>query len=615
MTRPISLRRLWPALLVALGLGILATPGMAAASCLKPSHLRVKVVSPTHVVLSWRTPGIRGHRRLRVLRDGRVIGQTGRRSMRIAVRAGRRHKLSVGIVRAHGLRPLCYARISIRTQPATVQLSTVGAPVLAARVTDADHVTVSWLPIPEAKAYRAQRNGAVIKQTKGLSLTISVVAGRPYQVRVAAVAAGGKLGAWSSPLAIDLAHVAPSSPPGLAVGVATPTSVTVRWSPAQAGSAPVRAYRVYRNGVVVGQTANTWITLGGLAADTGYEVQVAAVDSQGYMSAPVGPMAARTAPPDQSTGKTRLFVLASTQSSINDFESHYRQVSAIFPTYFDCDRGTGLFTGSDTPRLDQFAQARGVRVLPRLNCQGTTLVHNILTNPTMRANAIQSAVTLVQTYRYDGINLDLEAGAAADRALFTQFVTDMAQAIHNVGGTLTVDVSPKTADVPNHPRSTFFDYNSLSRVADEIEVMSWGLHWTTSAPGSVVDIRWFSQVYSYVASLPGRASFVIGVPLYGMDWPSGGGAANPAAELGWSALTSLLQQTGAQPQLDAATDEWHFTYTDGSGTPHDVWYSTPQSLGDHMNLAAQDGLAGIALWRSGQEDPAVWGDSALNPGP
>jgi spore germination protein YaaH len=239
----------------------------------------------------------------------------------------------------------------------------------------------------------------------------------------------------------------------------------------------------------------------------------------------------------------------------------------------------------------------------------------MLTNPTMRANAIQSAVALVETYHYNGVDLDFEAGAAADRALFTQFVTDLAQAIHNVGGTLTVDASPKTSDIPNHPRSTFFDYISLSQVADEILVMSWGLHWTTSAPGPDIDIRWFSQVYQYVASLPNHDRFVMGVPLYGLDWPNGGGPSNPATPLSWSALQSEIASTGAQPQLDPASDEWYFNYTDSQGVAHQVWFTTPQTLEDHFVLAAEDGLAGIALWRSGQEDPAVWDDPALNTAP
>ena len=85
--------------------------------------------------------------------------------------------------------------------------------------------------------------------------------------------------------------------------------------------------------------------------------------------------------------------------------------------------------------------------------------------------------------------------------------------------------------MPNHPRSTFFDYAALSQQADWIFVMAWGIHWRTSAPGAQDDIGWLRQVVSYVATMPQRGRFVLGMQLYGMDWPNGGGAANPSTRL------------------------------------------------------------------------------------
>ena len=161
----------------------------------------------------------------------------------------------------------------------------------------------------------------------------------------------------------------------------------------------------------------------------------------------------------------------------------------------------------------------------------------------------------------------------------------------------------------NHPRSSFFDYEALGERADEVLVMSWGLHWSTSAPGSVIDIRWYTKVYDYVSTLPSHAKFVLGAPLYSFDWAAGGGPTHPATALGWDALQALIARTGAVPIFDAPTGEWHFAYTDATGIPHEVWFSNAASLDTHLALAAPRGLAGIALWRSGQEDPAHLDDS------
>jgi spore germination protein YaaH len=103
----------------------------------------------------------------------------------------------------------------------------------------------------------------------------------------------------------------------------------------------------------------------------------------------------------------------------------------------------------------------------------------------------------------------------------------------------------------------------------------------------------------------------MGAPLYSVDWPAGGGLAHPAAALGWDALQALIARTGAVPVFDAPTAEWHFSYTDAAGVPHEVWFSDAASLNTHLALAAPHGLAGIALWRSGQEEPAIWDTPAV----
>jgi spore germination protein YaaH len=557
------------------------------------------------VTVTWRSPRRDPAADVRVLRNGAVVGQSSHGHLKVRVSAGRRYTVAAGIVGTHGRAPACYARTHVGTP--SVRLA---APTVALRP-GASAVTLSWLAVPHASAYRVLRNGVVLGQTRTLSYAVKIAAGRIYALKVAAVDAAGNVGVWSRSVIADLAHRVPATPLGLGVVSTGQTTLSVAWAAASGGSSPIAAYRVYKNGAVVAQTSARTMTLGSLAPDRTYGVQVAAVDSQGYVSPPSAAIHATTAMPDRSTGKARLFVLASTESSIADFESHYKQVSAIYPTYFDCDPATGNFVGTDDPSLDQFAQQRGISVLVRLNCQGTTLVHNMLTNPTMRANAIQSAAALVATHRYTGVDMDFEAGAAADRTLYTQFVTDMVSAVHAVGGTVTVDASPKTYDQLNHPRSTFFDYTALGSVADEVVVMSWGLHWSTSAPGPSIDLRWFSQVYQYVASLPSRSRFVLGAPFYAQDWANGGGPANPATQLTYSQVQALIAQTGAQPVLDSASDEWHFTYIDGQGQSHDVWFVNAQSLNDHFGLATPDGLAGIALWRAGQEDPSVWSSPAL----
>jgi spore germination protein YaaH len=54
----------------------------------------------------------------------------------------------------------------------------------------------------------------------------------------------------------------------------------------------------------------------------------------------------------------------------------------------------------------------------------------------------------------------------------------------------------------------------------------------------------------------------------------------------------------------AVAEPW-FAYNDETGH-HTVWYADGQSVQERLGLVEKYGLGGIALWRLGGEDPAVW---------
>ncbi len=49
-----------------------------------------------------------------------------------------------------------------------------------------------------------------------------------------------------------------------------------------------------------------------------------------------------------------------------------------------------------------------------------------------------------------------------------------------------------------------------------------------------------------------------------------------------------------------------FTYVDGAGARHTVWYDDAESLQVRLPLVGKYGLGGIAMWSFGNEDPGTW---------
>jgi spore germination protein YaaH len=143
--------------------------------------------------------------------------------------------------------------------------------------------------------------------------------------------------------------------------------------------------------------------------------------------------------------------------------------------------------------------------------------------------------------------------------------------------------------------------------------MTWGYHWATSGPGPQDDIDWTRKVIGYVGTMTNKSRFVIGIQLYGMDWPNGGGPANPATSYEYEDVLALAQRVGATPVRDEQGDAMHFSYVDpATGTPHDVWFPDARTEAARVRLAHETGV-GIGLWRLGREDQRLWDEPLLAP--
>jgi hypothetical protein len=530
--------------------------------------------------LSWHAPKRPKGAKLtyRVYENGRRVAQTRARSARVAVRVGHRYRFSVAVVRGGRVQAArCRAKrtISVRvlppSRPKTLKISVTGK-----------RGVLTWKKSKSGDGklagYRVSRDGRTVRQLKGTRSTVAVVPDTVQRFTVRAVDTRGRQSAPAT-VSTGTAQSAPQAPTGLRALAVSDTSATLAWDPAKAGSGRVVGYRVFRDGRTLGQVAGTQMSVPRLETAKAYSFTVAAVDNHGVVSLPSHALTVSTNPPVPSTGSLHAFLLASTGSSFDDFKAHYRQIGAIHATYFECNRSSGLVQGRDDARITQFAKLRQVEVYARFDCQDTAVLHRILTEPALRGAWLQTLTTLAVQYGYDGVNVDFEAGLPTDRAAYTSFVTELAGRLHAI-------------------------------VVDVVFVMAWGIHWTTSAPGPIADMAWIQSIVRYVNSLPDRSKYVMGSPMYGMDWPRTSGTGAPAAALEWNDVTRLSARVGVPPAYDATAHETHFAYTDSAGVRHQVWASNAGAVLERMRLFRSNGY-GIGVWRLGREDQAMWADPLL----
>jgi spore germination protein YaaH len=591
------------------------------------SGLRVLRYTSQGVVVDWH----QAHRGdapvvgYRMERDGAVVGQSSVRERTVALAPGRVHHLRVLAVDSRGRLGPASASLSVslsgRRGLATPERATLvhGAPTspaeLAAESVGDSSATLAWSAGGASGAhvtgYQLFKDSKLVGVIHGQRTTVALASERSYEFAVATVDSTGAVSQPSKSLLVVTTHTPPSTPSSLAASAVTSGSLSLSWSSSAPVSGAIVGYRVFRNGVPLGQTAGTEMALEGLAPSTSYTFTVVAVDSLGAISAPSEPVTVQTAEPPPTHGNVQAFLLASTDQSFHDLETHYQQVGVVYPTYFECGAG-GTVTGSDDPLVTGWAAARKIAVMPRLNCQNVHDEEQILNEPATRQAMIERLAAACREHGYDGVQIDFEGAPPAERNPFTAFITLLAERLHAQGDKLSTIVTAKYYNVPTG-RAAMYDDVALSVPSDYLFVLDWGLHWTTSAPGSIDEYGWFKKVAEYTATMPNRGKFVLGMPMYGLDWADGGGLAHPATALEYSGVSALATQQGIEPQWDPVALSPHFSYRDAEGAQHEVWFTDTQSIGARADLARSLGL-GVGLWRLGEEDQGIWTLGSLGGG-
>jgi spore germination protein YaaH len=252
----------------------------------------------------------------------------------------------------------------------------------------------------------------------------------------------------------------------------------------------------------------------------------------------------------------------------------------------------------------------------------------ILADPGQRAAHVDAIARFADDGDYDGIDLDYEQFAFADgrdswattRPNWVAFVGELADRLHADGRTLAVSIPP-VYDAGQTTDSGYwvYDYAAITPLVDSIRVMAYDYSVPSGPAGPIAPIDWVDRVIAGTSAASGDPSkLVLGVPLYGYNWPVATSGTCPAAAEGVTSVTTrsvddLVARRAATPVFDPATYEWSFQYdlevADGttSCTQHrQVHYVDADGAQARMQRAVDAGFGGVSLFAFGYEDDAVW---------
>ncbi|MGD0153902.1 MAG: stalk domain-containing protein [Thermacetogeniaceae bacterium] len=290
-------------------------------------------------------------------------------------------------------------------------------------------------------------------------------------------------------------------------------------------------------------------------------------------------------------------------SSYSEFLARHASLTDVAFQWYEVDDSGALTVKTpDSYRLAvDFADQNGVRTEASVSLSDPQKLHTLLSSEQARSTLVGNLTRLAQQEGYQSINLDLESVASADKTGYLSLLAQLSQTLRRAGIGFLVAVPAKDSE---KPWNDAYDYGAIAGYADRIVLMAYDFHYKTSAPGALAPYTWVTGVLAYARQFFPAQQIILGIGLYGYDWPDG----KNATSLDSADADALAAAHGVQPVWDNNTSAPHFDYTDAAGIKHEVWYENRPSLAMKLNLAKSQGLAGISIWRLGYGFPSFWAD-------
>ena len=259
----------------------------------------------------------------------------------------------------------------------------------------------------------------------------------------------------------------------------------------------------------------------------------------------------------------------------------------------------GTATAMPTGAYEQYIAASNTG--PIINEAALTAVLN---DPTAQTNHINALVAAAQSGGFGGVNLDYQAVNAANREAFTQFVTALADTLHQQGLKLAITLAAPQ-NVGSRWETGGQDWAALGQLADEVNI-AMPLDPAAYGDGGLADqiLTWaVRQIDRHKLNMLISASAINRVGDSFVELANEAALSN-FGELAFvqgsetvepgTAVEVALSGTASPLEWDGASLTYKYSYED-SGQTHTVWLANAASLAHRLNLAKKYHLGGAAV--------------------
>lgn len=235
------------------------------------------------------------------------------------------------------------------------------------------------------------------------------------------------------------------------------------------------------------------------------------------------------------------------------------------------------------------------------------LGRTILTDEKVQDKLLDNIIATAKEVGYGDIHFDMEFLPKELRENYNQFLRKAKKRLSQEGLLMSTALAPKTSGEQEGAWYEAHDYKAHGEIVDFVVLMTYEWGYSGGPPRAVSPIGPVTEVVDYALSVMPADKILLGQNLYGYDWTlpyePGGEFAKAVSP---QRAIQIARENNVSISYDNEEQAPYFTYTDGEGNEHEVWFEDARSIQRKFDLIKDRGLLGISYWKLGLSFPQNW---------
>jgi chitinase len=263
-----------------------------------------------------------------------------------------------------------------------------------------------------------------------------------------------------------------------------------------------------------------------------------------------------------------------------------------------------------TPVIDS-AHANGTKVLLTVTNFGQTNNKAFLTNNNAINTLITQLKSLLEKRNGNGVCLDFEGVANAQKADYAKFITLLSQELKKANKEYLVYIT-----VPGVDWAKSMDFETLIPAVDRFLIMGYGYYGSTSKVAGPVDLLNSGKIWEpynlttsvdyYLANQVPSSKLTLVLPYYGSIWETetANKGSKVASFIGNRTYDYIKSKIVAPIQYDSLSQSAWCSYVvagKGENKFRQCWFDNDSTLGVKLNFIKEKKIAGMGIWALGYD--------------